>query len=105
MARTPVARFVLRSYSTSDTMDHGFSVSRPVLAAAGSVDDCVLKYAPYGQPSQQAFRYWQAVRPSRPLVRFAVRPGMMRRRPSYSLLSFAATSSSPQFSGMGGWNC
>ena len=29
----------------------------PVFAAAGRVDDCVLKYAPYGQPSQHASLY------------------------------------------------
>ena len=51
-------------------------------SAAGSVDDCELKYAPYGQPRRHALRYWQ--RPRRPsgCVRFATRPGMIRRRPS-----------------------
>ena len=40
-------------------MENGFSVRLPVATAAGSVDDCVLKYAPNGQPSQQVLRYWQ----------------------------------------------
>jgi hypothetical protein len=43
---------------TSVTIDHGFSVNRPVAIAGGSVEDCVLKYAPYGQPSQHASRNW-----------------------------------------------
>ena len=44
--RTPVARLRSLSYSTSLTIANGFSVRRPVATAAGSVDDCVLKYAP-----------------------------------------------------------
>jgi hypothetical protein len=43
MTRTPVARFVFLSYSTSLTIAQGLSVSLPVFIAAGSVDDCVLK--------------------------------------------------------------
>jgi hypothetical protein len=38
-----VARLRLLSKRTSVTIDHGFSVSFPVFAAAGSVEDCVLK--------------------------------------------------------------
>src|SRR5205814_505464 len=58
ITRTPVARLVFLSYRTSLTIAHGLRVMRPVFAACGSVDDCELKYAPYGQPSQHAFRYW-----------------------------------------------
>src|SRR6266571_6521870 len=85
-------------------MDHGLSVRRFVFAAAGSVDDCVLKYAPKGHPSQQALRYWQRVRPVSSRVRFAVRPGMMRRLASNNLPRRVATLSSPQLSGIAGWN-
>src|SRR6266705_181056 len=46
ITRTPVARFLSLSKITSVTIAHGFSVSRPVAIAAGSVDDWVLKYAP-----------------------------------------------------------
>src|SRR3979411_2010232 len=88
----------------SDAIAHGLSVILPVFAAAGSVDECVLKDDAAGQPSQQALRYWQAFRPSSCLVAFAVRPGMMRRCPLYSLASLPATSSSPQLSGIAGWN-
>src|SRR5712691_7047109 len=71
--RTPVARFLSRSYKTSVTIANGLSVKRPVATAAGNVDDCVLKYPPKGQPSQQALRYWHFVRPGSGCVRFAVR--------------------------------
>src|SRR6476659_980343 len=90
---------------TSVTIDHGFNVRRPVFAAAGNVDDCVLKYAPYGQPNQHALRYWQADRPGRAFVAFAVRPGMMWRLPLNSFLSLPATMSSAQLSGIAGKNC
>ena len=43
MTRTPLARLPVLSSSTSVTIDQGFSVSRPVFIAAGSVDDWVLK--------------------------------------------------------------
>ena len=43
IARTPVARLRLASYTTSVTIWNVLSVKRPVAAAAGSVDDCVLK--------------------------------------------------------------
>ena len=46
ITRTPVARFRSLSYSTSLAIAKTLSVSRPVAMAAGSVDDCVLKYAP-----------------------------------------------------------
>src|SRR5207237_8555186 len=55
--RTPVARCLSRSYTISVTIANGLSVSRPVAIAGGNVEDCVLKYPPYGQPSQQALRY------------------------------------------------
>ena len=54
IARTPVARLVSRSLSTSLTMEIQLSVRRPVAIAVGNVADCVLKYAPYAQPSQHA---------------------------------------------------
>jgi len=73
--RTPVARFLLRSYTTSVTIANGFSVSRPVAMAAGSVEDWVLKYPPKGQPNQHALRNWQGARPGKACVRFAVRQG------------------------------
>ena len=76
-------------------MANGLSVSLPVSAAAGSVDDCVLKYAPYGQPSQQAFRYWQAPRPSSGVVRFATRPGN-DAAPSVEQLCAIAPRSAPR---------
>jgi hypothetical protein len=41
--RTPVARLASLSYSTSVTIENGLSVRRLVAAAAGSVDDWVLK--------------------------------------------------------------
>ena len=103
--RTPVARFLWRSYTISVTIANGLSVSRPVAMAGGNVEDCVLKYPPYGQPSQQALRYWQGARPVSGFVRFAVRPGMMRRRPPKRPLSRSATTASPQLRGMAGWNC
>ena len=54
IARTPVARLVSRSLSTSLTMEIQLSVRRPVAIAAGNVADCVLKYTPYAQPGQHA---------------------------------------------------
>ena len=39
----PVARRLTWSYSTSVAMDQGLSVRRPVFAAAGKVEDWVLK--------------------------------------------------------------
>src|SRR5690348_2389789 len=78
--RTPVARFLSLSYNTSVAIANGCSVRRPVFTAAGSVDDCVLKYAPYGQPRPQALRYWQGLRPGSGRVRLAVRAEMRRRR-------------------------
>ena len=83
-------------------MDQGFSASLPVFAAAGSVEDCVLKYAPNGQPSQQALRYWQAERPGDSRVAFAVRPGIRWRVPPNFALSLPLTCASPQLSGMAG---
>src|SRR5688572_8710233 len=50
MTSTPVARAVSLSNNTRRTMEKGRSVRFPVFVAAGNVDDCVLKYAPYGQP-------------------------------------------------------
>src|SRR2546422_7961315 len=79
--RTPPARLRSRSYKTSVTIANGLSVSRPVAIAAGNVEDCVLKYPPYGHPSQQALRYWQGERPGSGRVRVAVRPGVIRRPP------------------------
>src|SRR3954470_5335445 len=90
---------------TSLTIDHGLSVILPVFAACGSVDDCELKYAPYGQPSQQALRYWHAERPSCAWVRLAERPGMMRRCGPKILLALSAISCSPQLRGIAGRNC
>jgi hypothetical protein len=43
IARTPVARLRLASYTTSVTIWKVLSIKRPVATAAGSVDDCVLK--------------------------------------------------------------
>jgi hypothetical protein len=43
IARTPVARLRLASYTTSVTIWYVLSVKRPVAAAAGSVDDWLLK--------------------------------------------------------------
>src|SRR6185437_16396304 len=85
-------------------MDQGLSVRRPVFIAAGSVEDCVLKYAPYGQPSQHASRYWHALRPGSACVRFAVRAGIQRRLPSKCCLTRSATCCSAQLNGIGGWN-
>ena len=42
--------------------------------------------------------------PASACVRLATRPGMMRRVPSNSFASRPATSSSPQLSGIAGWN-
>src|SRR2546430_8239763 len=50
--RTPVARCLSRSYRISVTIANGLSVSRPVAIAGGNVEDFVLKYPAYGQPSQ-----------------------------------------------------
>ena len=82
-----------------------FSVSRPVAMAAGSVDDCVLKYAPYGQPSRHALRNWQRPRVPSGWVRLATRPGMIRRVPSNCFASRPASAVSTTFSGIAGWNC
>ena len=39
-------------------MLQGRTVKLPVAIAAGKVEDCVLKYPPNGQPSQQRFLNW-----------------------------------------------
>src|SRR5271165_2714069 len=46
---TPFARKASLSKITLLTMEKGRSVRLPVFTAAGSVVDCVLKYAPNGQ--------------------------------------------------------
>ena len=46
ITRTPVARLLFLSNTTSLTIECGRSVSLPVFIAAGNVDDWVLKYAP-----------------------------------------------------------
>ena len=61
------------------TMLHGLTVNLPVFIAAGKVDDCVLKYPPNGQPSQQRFLNWHFVRPGISCVRLATRPINMWR--------------------------
>jgi hypothetical protein len=87
------------------TIENGLSVNRSVAIAAGSVEDWLLKYAPKGQPSQHALRYRQGARPGSGWVRFALRPGMRRRRPPKWAFKRPAMSVSPQLSGMAGWNC
>src|SRR5690348_11414509 len=57
MISTPVAFFVSLSNKTLLTIENGLNVRLFVAIAAGSVDDCVLKYAPNGQPSQHLLRY------------------------------------------------
>src|SRR3989442_2909272 len=79
--RTPVARFLSRSYKTSVTIANGLSVKRPVATAAGNVDDCVLKYPPKGQPSQQALRYWHFVRPGSIATRSEEHTSELQSRP------------------------
>src|SRR5450432_350003 len=70
---TPVAFLVFASYNILVTMLHGRTVKLPVATAAGNVDDCVLKYPPNGQPSQQRFLNWHCVLPGIACVRFATR--------------------------------
>ena len=55
-------------------MLQGRTVKLPVALAAGNVDDCVLKYPPKGQPSQQRLLNWHVVLPGMAWVRFATRP-------------------------------
>jgi hypothetical protein len=50
ITRTPVALFLSASYMTSWTIEFGLRVILPVASAAGSVEELLLKYAPYGQP-------------------------------------------------------
>ena len=50
MTRTPLAFPVFVSVIRLWTMACGRNVIRPVAAAAGSVDELLEKYAPYGQP-------------------------------------------------------
>src|ERR1035438_2752180 len=47
---TPVAFLLSLSYTTLVTIENGRRVRFPVATAAGRVEDCVLKYAPNGQP-------------------------------------------------------
>src|SRR6185503_19977482 len=70
---TPLAFLVSLSYEIFVTIDQGRTVKLPVALAAGKVDDCVLKSAPNGQPSQHLLRYWQLVRPGSRWVILAVR--------------------------------
>src|SRR5258708_36036513 len=86
------------------TMEKGRSVRLPVATAAGSVDDCVLKYAPNGQPSQHLLRYWQFTRFASGCVMFAVRPMIRRRESLKAVLIRAATCFSTTFSSIGGMN-
>ena len=51
------------------------------------------------------YRQRHCVRPGKGRVRFAVRPGMIRRRPPNFCRSRPAISISPQLSGIAGWNC
>src|SRR5688572_33383598 len=76
---TPLAFFLSLSYISRVTMENGRRVRLPVFTAAGNVDDCVLKYPPYGQPSQHLSLYWQPTLPSIGFVRFATRPMIIRR--------------------------
>ena len=63
----------------------------------------LLKYAPYGQPRMQRFRYWQPPRPLCGCVRFATRP-MIIGRPSKLLAMRSFTCRSRQFISIGGRN-
>src|SRR6478736_9979215 len=87
------------------TIEKGRTVKFPVFIAAGKVEDCVLKYPPNGQPSQQRLRNWQAVLPGIAALKFATRPINKWRLPLYCALILAATSFSTQFRSIGGKNC
>ncbi|MNQ93527.1 hypothetical protein D3C85_1089980 [compost metagenome] len=71
---TPVAFFLSWSYKTCVTKEYGLTVRLPVFIAAGKVEDCVLKYPPKGQPSQQRFLNSHFVLPGIAAVRFATLP-------------------------------
>src|ERR1044071_2644618 len=83
-------------------MLQGRTVRLPVFNAAGNVDDCVLKYPPNGQPSQQRFLNWHCVLPGIACVRLATRPMNIVRFPLKCSFILEATSFSTQLRSMGG---
>ena len=101
ITRTPVARPVAGSVRMLCAIECGRRVRRPVAAAAGSVDELLEKYAPYGQPRWQRFRAWHWPRPLCGRVSTATRL-LIRRRSGKRACSCSRRCFSMQFISNGG---
>ena len=102
MTRTPVARPVFGSVMMLCAIECGRSVMLPVAAAAGSVDELLEKYAPYGQPRWHRFR---ALAGAASIVRLADSTAtrlLIRRRSANCVSSCSRKCFSMQFISNGG---